>query len=58
MGNKNTLKFTFAIEIQIDKLFTLTLVTSINKCSYNYFSINCSSVCCYQKCKPDVANYS
>jgi hypothetical protein len=31
MENKYTLKFTFAIEIQIDKLLTLTLVTSINK---------------------------
>jgi hypothetical protein len=27
MENKYTLKFTFAIEIQIDKLFTLVLVT-------------------------------
>ena len=58
MENKYTLKFTFAIEIQINKLFTLALVTSINKCSCKYFSIKCSSVCCYQKCKPDVANYS
>jgi hypothetical protein len=56
--NKYTLKFTFAIEIQIDKLFTLALVTGINKCSCKYFSIKCSSVCCYKKCKPDVANYS
>jgi hypothetical protein len=31
MENKYILKFTFAIEIQIDKLFTLALVTSINK---------------------------
>ena len=58
MDNKYTLKFTFAIEIQIDKLFTLALVTGINKCSCTYFSIKCSSVCCYQKCKPDVANDS
>jgi hypothetical protein len=33
IGNKYTLKFTFAIEIQIDNLFILALVTSINKCS-------------------------
>ena len=58
MENKYTLKFTFGIEIQIDKLFNLVLVTSINKCSCKYFSIKCSSVCCYQTCKPDVANYS
>jgi hypothetical protein len=31
MENKYTLKFTFAIEIQIDKLFTLVLVTSKKK---------------------------
>ena len=31
MENKYTLRFTFAIEIQIDNLFTLALVTSINK---------------------------
>ena len=55
MGNKYTLKFTFAIEIQIDNLLTLALVNSINKCPWTYFSIKCSSVCCYQKCKPDVA---
>ena len=47
MENKYTLKFTFAIEIQIDKLFTLVLVTSVNKFSCKYFSIKCSSVCCY-----------
>jgi hypothetical protein len=39
MENKYTLKFTFAIEIQIDKLFTLVWVTSINKFSCKYFSI-------------------
>jgi hypothetical protein len=47
MENKYTLKFTFAIEIQINKLFTLALVTSINNCSCKYFSIKSSSVCCY-----------
>ena len=55
MENKYTLKFTFAIEIQIDNLLTLALVNRINKCSCKYFSIKCSSVCCYQQCKPDVA---
>ena len=55
MENKYTLRFTFAIEIQIDNLFTLALVTRINTFSCTYFSIKCSSVCCYQKCKPDVA---
>ena len=55
MENKYTLRFTFAIEIQIDNLFTLALVTSINTFSCTYFSFKCSSVCCYQKCKPDVA---
>ena len=44
MENKYTLKFTFAIEIQIDRLFTLVLVTSISKFSCKYFSIKCSSV--------------
>jgi hypothetical protein len=44
MENKYTLKFTFAIEIQIDKLFNLVLVTSINKCSCKYFSIKCSII--------------
>ena len=53
MENKYTLKFTFAIEIQIDKLFTLALVTSINKFSCKYFSIKCSSVCYL---KADVTN--
>ena len=37
--NKYTSKCTFAIEIQIDKLFTLVWVTSINKFSCKYFSI-------------------
>jgi hypothetical protein len=48
MENKYTLKCTYAIEIQIDKLFTLFWVTNINKFSCKYFSIKCSSVCCYQ----------
>ena len=44
MENKYTLKFTFAIEIQIDKLFTLVLViskknVSINFCA-NIFQLN------------------
>jgi L-asparagine transporter-like permease len=56
MENKNTLKCTFAIEIQINKLFTLIWVTSINKFSCKYFLIKCSSVCCYQKGKAGVAN--
>ena len=56
MENKYTLKFTFAIEIQIDKLFTLVWVTSINKFSCKYFSIKYSAVCSYQKGKADVAN--
>ena len=54
MENKYTLRFTFAIEIQIDHLLTLALVNSINTFSCTYFSIKCSSVRCYQKCKPDV----
>ena len=51
MENKYTLKFTFAIEIQIDNLFTLVLATSkkkcVNKFSCKYFSIKCSFVCCF-----------
>ena len=56
MEKKHTLIFTFAIEIQIDELFTLVLVTSsVNKFSCKHFSIKCSSVYCYQKDKADVA---
>ena len=39
MENKYTLKFTFAIEIQIDKLFTLVLVTSKKNVSINFCAI-------------------
>ena len=42
--NKYTLICTFAIEIQMDKLFTLVSITSINEFSCKYFSIKCSSV--------------
>jgi hypothetical protein len=39
MESKCTLKFT--LQIQIDKLFTLVLITGINKFSCKYFSIKC-----------------
>ena len=39
--NKYTLKRTFSIEIQIDKLLTLGWVTSINKFACKYFSFKC-----------------